>query len=177
MSLTSLDFARDFASSSLPTKATFSTGMRNAESDLLIKGPIYGDAEVFKRNGPFVDIMSEDVDERPPVIKLQNESKDRSLGSLAHILGPLVGFLAPVLIYATYNGDDEFLKSHIREATNASLTFLIAAIVHSFLFVILIGCLTFPVHWLMYIIWAINANSALNAGQEYNYPLTIRFIS
>ena len=76
MSLTSLDFARDFARSSLPTKATFSTAMRNAESDLLIKGPIHGDVEVFKRNERFDETMSEDADERPPVIKLQNETSE-----------------------------------------------------------------------------------------------------
>jgi len=122
-------------------------------------------------------IMTEPYDERPPVINLQDNSKDRTLGTLSHILGPLVGFLAPILIYATYRGDDQLLKSHLIEAANASLTFLIAAIVHSLLMAILIGCLTFPVHWLLYIIWAINGNSALNAGQEYRYPLTIRFIS
>ncbi|MEC9393514.1 MAG: DUF4870 domain-containing protein [Candidatus Thermoplasmatota archaeon] len=121
--------------------------------------------------------MTDESNESPPVINLQNNSKDRGLGTLSHILGPLVGFLAPVLIYATYNGDDELLKSHLLEATNASLTFLIAAIVHSFLMMLLIGCLTFPVHWLLYLIWAMNANSALNAGQDYRYPLTIRFLS
>ena len=113
----------------------------------------------------------------PVILKQDDNSKDKTLGTLAHILGPIVGFLAPILIYATYNGEDEFLKLHLKEAANASLTFLIAAIVHSILMALLIGCLTFPVHWLMYLIWAINANSALNAGQEYRYPFTIRFIS
>ena len=120
------------------------------------------------------------MDEDPPqavILKQVDNSKDITLGTLSHILGPLVGFIVPVLIYATYKGDDEILKLHLQEATNASLTFLIAAIVHSVLMALIIGCLTFPVHWLMYLIWAINANSALNAGQEYRYPFTIRFIS
>ena len=120
------------------------------------------------------------MDEEPPkvvIVKQVDNSNHKTLATLSHILGPLVGFLAPVLIYATYNGDDDFIKLHLQEATNASLTFMIAAIVHSFLMALLIGCLTFPVHWLMYLIWALNANSALNAGQEYRYPFTIRFIS
>ena len=134
---------------------------------------VYNDFKSDMTNGMFMD-------EDPPqavILKQVDNSKDKTLGTLSHILGPLVGFLAPVLIYATYNGDDDFIKLHLQEATNASLTFLIAAIVHSFLMALLIGCLTFPVHWLMYLIWALNANSALNAGQEYRYPFTIRFIS
>ena len=120
------------------------------------------------------------MDEEPPkvvIVKQVDNSNHKTLATLSHILGPLVGFLAPVLIYATYNGDDDFIKLHLQAVSYASLTFLIAAIVHSFLMALLIGCLTFPVHWLMYLIWALNANSALNAGQEYRYPFTIRFIS
>ena len=103
------------------------------------------------------------------------------MGTLSHILGPIVGFLAPVIIYAVKSPnlkeEDPLLESHLSESLNASLTFLIAAIVHSFLIPFLfIGCLTFAVHWLLYLIWAINANSALNAGKEYRYPFTIRFL-
>ena len=118
------------------------------------------------------------MEEQPPPVQIINSpGSDRQLGTLAHILGPILGFLVPLIIYATYDKGDELLKSHLIQATNASITFTIAAIVHSFLMVILIGCLTFPVHWVLYLIWALNANSALNAGQEYQYPLTIQFIS
>ena len=102
------------------------------------------------------------------------------MGTLSHILGPIVGFLAPVIIYAAKSPnlkeEDPFLESHLSESLNASLTFLLAAIVHTFLSVVLIGCLTFAVHWVLYLIWAINANSALQAGQEYRYPFTYRFL-
>ena len=102
------------------------------------------------------------------------------MGTLSHILGPIVGFLAPVIIYAVKSTnlkeEDPLLESHLSESLNASLTFLLAAIVHTFLSVVLIGCLTFAVHWVLYLIWAINANSALQAGQEYRYPFTYRFV-
>ena len=120
------------------------------------------------------------MDERPPVVHLGQKKPDRSMGTLSHILGPIVGFLAPVIIYAAKSPnlkeEDPLLESHLSESLNASLTFLIAAIVHTFLSVVLIGCLTFAVHWVLYLIWAINANSALQAGQEYKYPFTYRFV-
>ena len=102
------------------------------------------------------------------------------MGTLSHILGPLVGFIVPLIIWAVKSPnlkeEDPLLNSHLSESLNASITFLIAAIIHSVLSVVLIGCLTFAVHWVLYLIWAINANSALQAGQEYKYPFTIRFL-
>ncbi len=101
-------------------------------------------------------------------------------GTLSHILGPIAGFLAPLIIYAirspNLKEEDPLLELHLVESLNASITFLIAVIIHSVLSVVLIGCLTFAVHWVLYLIWAINANSALNAGKEYKYPFTYRFV-
>ena len=121
------------------------------------------------------------VGERPePVILKQGTKSDRSLGSLSHILGPFVGFLAPLIIYIVKNDEasqnDPLLSSHLKEALNASITFLIASFIHGVLTIVLIGCLTLLVHWILYIIWAFNANSALQAGQEYRYPFTFRFL-
>ncbi len=121
-------------------------------------------------------------EERPePVILKQGPKHDRSLGSLSHILGPFVGFLAPLIIYIVKNDEarqnDPLLSSHLKEALNASITFLIASFIHGILTIVLIGCLTLLVHWILYIIWAFNANSALQAGQEYRYPFTFRFLN
>ena len=121
-------------------------------------------------------------EERPePVILKQGPKPDRSLGSLSHILGPFVGFLAPLIIYIVKNDEarqnDPLLSSHLKESLNASITFMIASFIHGILTIVLIGCLTLLVHWILYIIWAFNANSALQAGQEYRYPFTFRFLN
>ena len=121
-------------------------------------------------------------EERPePVILNQGPKPDRSLGSLSHILAPFVGFLAPLIIYIVKNDEarqnDPLLSSHLKESLNASITFLIASFIHGILTIVLIGCLTLLVHWILYIIWAFNANSALQAGQEYRYPFTFRFLN
>ena len=121
-------------------------------------------------------------EERPePVILKQSPKPDRSLGSLSHILGPFVGFLAPLIIYIVKNDEarqnDPLLSSHLKEALNASITFMIASFIHGILMMVVIGCLTLLVPWILYINWAFNANSALQAGQEYRYPFTIRFLN
>jgi len=117
----------------------------------------------------------------PPALHLVNSTNEKkqdvTMATLSHILGPLVGFLAPVLIFATYSEDNDFIKSHLTESLNASLTFLIAAIIHGVLMMVCLGVLTFLIHWIFYLIWAISANNALKAGEEYQYPFTIRFVS
>ena len=129
---------------------------------------------------PNVWIIMEE--ERPePVILNQGTKPDRSLGSLSHILAPFTGFLAPLVIFAIKNDEarqnDPLLSSHLKESLNASITFMIASFIHGILTIVLIGCLTLLVHWILYIIWAFNANSALQAGQEYRYPFTFRFVN
>ena len=127
------------------------------------------------------DEEKEDVVYESPALHMVNSTNEKNqdvkMAPLSHILGPLVGFLAPVLIFATYSEDNDFIKSHLRESLNASLTFLIASIIHAVLMMVCLGVLTFLIHWVFYLIWAISANNALKAGEEYQYPFTIRFVS
>tara|TARA_B100000427_G_scaffold317976_1_gene314644 strand:- start:685 stop:1074 length:390 start_codon:yes stop_codon:yes gene_type:complete len=127
------------------------------------------------------DEEKEDVVYESPALHMVNSTNEKNqdvkMATLSHILGPLVGFLAPVLIFATYSEDNDFIKSHLRESLNASLTFLIASIIHAVLMMVCLGVLTFLIHWVFYLIWAISANNALKAGEEYQYPFTIRFVS
>ena len=129
------------------------------------------------RHGVWI-IMEE---ERPePVILNQRINSNRNTGQGTASHRPFVGFLAPLIIYIVKNDEasqnDPLLSSHLKEALNASITFLIASFIHGILTIVLIGCLTLLVHWILYIIWAFNANSALQAGQEYRYPFTFRFL-
>jgi uncharacterized Tic20 family protein len=106
---------------------------------------------------------------------------DRSMGTFAHIGGPLLGFFIPLILWAVTKdkakAQDPLLYEHLQEAMNAGLTFLIAIFVHSLLAIVLIGCLTGTIHWILYLVWAIQANSALGRGERFHYPLTIRFIT
>ena len=104
---------------------------------------------------------------------------DRSVGSLSHILGAIFGFLIPLIIYLVrdqnIDRNDPLLLFHLRESLNTSISFTIAVFIHILLMFVIIGIFTFLVHWICYIVWAINASSALKEGKKYRYPLTIRF--
>jgi uncharacterized Tic20 family protein len=109
-----------------------------------------------------------------------NQPADRSMGTLSHILGPFV-WLVPLIVYLVKNGEqvnrDEFQLAHLRESANMALTWLIATFIHGLLMLVLIGILTFMVHWILYIVWAIQANSAMGRGEMYSYPLCIKFFT
>ena len=113
--------------------------------------------------------------------------KQRDLGAVVHIVSALlmpfslgIAILIPAFLYFYHNheygGDqrDEFMIGHFREALNANVTFLLAAVIHAILTLVLIGFLTAIVHWIALLSWSFSAQSALKSGQPYRYPLTLR---
>ena len=110
----------------------------------------------------------------------------RGMGTLAHLGGSLgwiiagpMAFLIPMISYLVKNGEqvnrDELELDHMRQASNASITIAIASIVHGALMLLLVGFLTMAAHWVCYLVWSIQANSAMKRGEQYQYPLTIQF--
>lgn len=92
-------------------------------------------------------------------------------------MGP-IAFLIPMISYLMKNSEqvnrDELELDHMRQASNASITIAIASIVHGALMLILVGFLTMAAHWVCYLVWSIQANSAMKRGEQYQYPLTIQ---
>ena len=128
-------------------------------------------------------------EQRPePVILSQgtNSNRNISMGTASHLCGSLLvlvvnifAFIAPLIFYASNNSEDPILKHHLAQSLNASLTFTIMLIPHSIILIFSFG-LCFPLvmtHWIFYLVWSVNANNALKAGQMYNYPFTINIVS
>ena len=136
---------------------------------------------------PNVWIIMEE--QRPePVILSQgaNSNRNIAMGTASHLCGSLLvlvvnifAWIAPLIFYASNNSEDPILKHHLAQSLNASLTFTIMLIPHAIIFIFSLGICFFtgPIHWICYLIWSINANNALKAGQTYNYPFTINFVS
>ena len=114
-------------------------------------------------------------------------SKRRDLGALVHIISAILipfslglSILIPAFLYVFNNYEysasprDDFLISHLREALNANVTFLFAAIAHGILSIILIGIVTGLIHWLALVAWSFSAQKALKSGEYYRYPFTLR---
>jgi len=125
--------------------------------------------------------------ERPePVILKQGTNSNRNTGngtashlcgSLLNLVFPLFCWVVPLILYSSNNSEDTILKHHLAQSLNASITFSLALLIHTVLMLVCLGFITALVHWIMYLVWSVNANNALKAGQEYNYPFTINFVN
>jgi len=130
------------------------------------------------------------MNEQPPPVVVFNQdtnpNRDIGLGTASHLLGSLLNlvvpglaWIGPLILYATNNNEDAILKHHLAQSLNASITFSIALLLHFLITVLTLGlcCFTGLIHWVLYLIWSVNANNALKAGQMYDYPFTISFVT
>ena len=110
----------------------------------------------------------------PPV--MGGDDKDsRTMAMLAHILGALIGFLGPLVIWLLKKDQSAFVDSQAKEALNFQLTLLIGYLIAG-----ATACFTFgaliPVVWLVGLILGIMGGMEANKGVDYRYPFNIRMI-
>ena len=128
------------------------------------------------------------MEEQPPQAVILNQgtnsNRDIGNGSASHLCGSLLNLIfpyfcwvVPLILYSTNNSEDTILKHHLTQSLNASITFSLALIIHTVLMLVCLGFITALVHWIMYLVWSVNANNALKARQMYNYPFSINFVS
>ena len=107
------------------------------------------------------------------------------LAHLSALIALVVGFVfvGPLIVYLVKK-DDPFVRRHAAEALNFNLSVTLYALVGGFVFIVLVllivGVLLIPVVIAAAIGWAvlvILAGVKASNGQDYRYPLTIRFVS
>ena len=102
------------------------------------------------------------------------EDKDAcNMAMLAHLLGALMGFLGPLIIWLMKKDESEFVDDQGKEALNFQLTMLILHIVASALTCGLGALITYPLGLIFGIIGAMKAKD----GERYRYPFNFRMIS
>jgi len=124
----------------------------------------------------------------PPASPNNARDDSRSWALAAHLsalLSLVVGFpfVGPLVVYLVKK-DDPFVRRHAAEALNFNISVMIYAIVLGIatfvLIFFIIGFALIPVLILLALTWLIlvclDAAKA-GQGQEYRYPLTIRFVS
>ena len=103
--------------------------------------------------------------------------KEKAMALAAHI-GYLffgVGYIIiPLIIYLFFDGKDEFVSSHAKQALMAQAIFgVLGAVVFGLTFV-LVGFLLWPVLAVIGLVWfccSIYACFRVINGEEYHYPL------
>jgi uncharacterized Tic20 family protein len=103
-------------------------------------------------------------------------SDEKLWSTLTHIGGIFFGFLAPLITYLVFKDRGAFVRHHTAQALNFQLTLLIAYIVCSILFFVIIGFFLIAAVAIVAIVFPILAAVASNKGEWYRYPLTIPFL-
>jgi uncharacterized protein len=102
---------------------------------------------------------------------------DTGLAQLAHILGLLFGFLAPLIIWLVKGKESAYIDQHAKEALNFQLTVLIAGFVGGVLLLVLVGFLVLLVVFILDVVFSIQQTIKAGRGEAASYPVSIRFIS
>jgi uncharacterized Tic20 family protein len=110
-----------------------------------------------------------------------SQSDERMWGMFAHLapfVGALVGlpFLGALVVYLVYKDRSAFVRGHALESLNFQLTLLIGYLISVVLFIVVIGFFTAAVIGIASIVFQILGAVAANRGEEYRYPVSIRFV-
>lgn len=104
-------------------------------------------------------------------------SDDTTMAMLSHLLGLLVSWIGPLVIYLIKRDESPYVRDQSAEALNFQITMFIAYMVCFVLAFVLIGFFLLPVVWLISLIFHIQAAIAANKGENYRYPMSIRLVS
>jgi uncharacterized Tic20 family protein len=123
----------------------------------------------------------------PPAGPNTRRDDTRSWALAAHLSALLALFVAlpfvgPLVVYAMKK-DDPFVRRHAAEALNFNLSFMIygavLGVVTAILLLVLVGLLLIPLLVALGLLWIVLicvAAVKAGRGEEYRYPLTIRFV-
>jgi uncharacterized Tic20 family protein len=125
--------------------------------------------------GPTVPPGPPAANQGPPVLDMP--SKDEcTMAMLGHILGIVLGFIGPLIIWLIKKDQSKFVDDQGKEALNFQLTILIAMAVSGALICVFIGIVLFVAVWIADIVFCIIGGLKANSGVAYRYPMNIRMI-
>jgi uncharacterized protein len=112
-----------------------------------------------------------------------SSSKDeRTWALIAHLSAlvgcfiPLGNVLGPLVVWLIKREGSAFVDTHGKEALNFNLTVTIYAAIATVLMFVIIGAFLMIALFVFWVICMIMAAIKVNEGNDYRYPLTIRFI-
>ena len=104
--------------------------------------------------------------------------EERTLAMLAHLLGALVGFVVPLILWLVKKDTMPFVDDQGKEALNFQITMMIGFVACGILATVTcgFGSFLFLPLWLVDIILGIMAALKANEGVGYRYPWALRLI-
>lgn len=98
------------------------------------------------------------------------------LSSLSGLIIPFGTVLGPLVVWLVKRDTMPFVADQGKEALNFNITATIAAIISSFLIMVLVGIILLPAVLLAWVVFTVIASIAANKGEAYRYPWTLRLI-
>lgn len=106
----------------------------------------------------------------PPAVQIP----DRTLDWIAHVLGLLTGFIGPLILMLTTH--EPSAKRHATEALNWQISMVLYMIASFMLIFFIVGFLLLFAIGIMDLVFCIIAAIKAAQGEDWKYPLTIRFV-
>ena len=85
------------------------------------------------------------------------------------LVGPFITWL--------WKRDIEYVDEQAKEALNFNISFLIYGVASALLILVLVGLVLLPIVFVTWFVLVIVASVKASAGEDYRYPLTLRFIT
>lgn len=111
-----------------------------------------------------------------------SSNKERLWATFVHLSAfitfvfPLGNIIAPLIIWLIKKEEMPLVNSHGKESLNFQISTTIYMIIAAMLSMLLIGIPILIAIIILWIVLVIKATIKANQGEEYHYPLTIRFI-
>jgi len=108
-------------------------------------------------------------------------ASERNWATAAHLSGFIaafvaLGFLGPLVVLLTGGSRSLFVRRHAVEALNFNLSVLLWLALAAVLLIVLVGLVMLPAIGILYLVSSILGAMAASRGDEFRYPLTIRFV-
>jgi uncharacterized Tic20 family protein len=113
---------------------------------------------------------------RPGDPALRGPSQEERTQAMWCHVGGLLGFVIPLVIWLINKDKSKFVDRHGKEVINFQLTLLIVHLCNVALVLCFVGIITLPATLVFSIVMHIQGSTAANRGEEFRYPLCIRFI-
>ena len=125
--------------------------------------------------------MNNDVPET--VIEPTNDSgsvspstDEKSWAMGCHLISLVTGFVGPLILWLIKREGNPFVDQQGKEALNFQLSILIYGVISYTLIFFIVGVLLFPAVLIFNLVFIIIAAVKANNGEDFRYPLCIRFI-
>lgn len=113
---------------------------------------------------------------------MEVSSSEKNYAMLCHLVAfsgfiiPFGSIIGPLVMWLIKKEESEFINYHGKESLNFQISIAIYTIISGILALVLIGILFLIALGIIWIVFVIIASVKTSEGEEYRYPLTIRFV-